>query len=377
MARQVFLFFLGRRLRSGRTLAIALLFFLVAFTVLLAMTDEQESMERMIRSSWGFESYELPAVTLGSGSAHDHVADAVTYRYLNSVPARGGLLLPLRFALPWLVVLLPLLGLIGSFSAVSEDLESGRSQTLLSLPVDPARMGVARALAEGAAVGLVLCTSLPLALVLVSLLFGVVSTAQEVERALVFLCILVVYTSLFALAGNLVSAWSRKSSRSLWICAGLFAGLVFLDMAASNATLRAADFYAPIPPMTREVNIYLGDAYHRLPPGASNVPADVTAYLGSLSLRAQDLAREEGRRYQRERWFGVVAVSRLVRELGNQVLQDSYGNATDVFLPVGPGGHNPSLRKSLLCAWPEAAWLLFLWLILIAANVRVLSRMEV
>lgn len=360
-----------------------LLFLLLLLVILLAgvmaMTTEQRGFARSYAASMpaSVKSFSMPVTTLVSGSAHRNVWEAINYRFLNSFPVKGGALLPLRFVAKWLAFLLPLAGFILSYSAVSREIESGVIQSLFSLPIKRAAIVLGKMIGETMAVTLTLVVGMGGALLLATRIMRLSWSVPQLTRALVFLGVMGVYVSLFIFIGTWISARTRRSTTSLWICTAITTGLFLLSALIGNVASINAFQYPPFPEMPSDVNLYLHSLPLRPIPQPTQVPGYVQAYMEKLRNHADIVAREISARYQSERWWNFLSPAQLALEVAGQLLQDGYRSAVDVFNVNRSKTDSASLSASLGLVTPELIWLLLLCGSALLANIITLTRMEV
>jgi ABC-2 family transporter protein len=210
-------FFVLKKLTSGSALLLALLSLLLVLSGFLSSVTQIEQYARTYGEEFGGQPFSILVQTIDKGSVHEQVWEATNFAYLHSYPIIGGALLPLRFAAPWLFIILPFVGLLLGACEVSGELETGVAQTLYGAPVKRSMLGMSRILGDSLAIATVISISILVALAIGSQLVDYEITRAHLARSTVFVLILGFYTSIFVQAGTLISALSRRSARSLWV----------------------------------------------------------------------------------------------------------------------------------------------------------------
>jgi hypothetical protein len=266
---------------------------------------------------------------------------------------------------------------------VSRELETGVAQTLYGVPVRRSVLGMSRILGDSLAVTAMISVGTLVALAIGSQLLDYEITAAHLMRSAVFVLILGFYTAIFVQCGSLISALSRRSALSLWVC--IIVGLAIIGVYFSGANLMSAMHapYSTLPAPPRNVNRLLSAQ----PPGMTDTRTseqleaaggpELARYLVEVNAHADEFHRMLQADYQRERWYALISPVHAIWEVAQQLLQDRHNFSTELFAPIAAMDPPPSIRQSLAASWPELAGLLAAWLALFAINVRVLSRLEV
>ena len=376
-------FFAVRRLASGAGLLLSVMAMLLLLSGFLSTAMRTEGYAWAYEEAFGGVAITFPVQDVDIGSAHSQVWAATNFAYLHSYPIIGGALLPLRLAAPWLFILLPFVGMLATACGVSGELETGVAQTLYGTPVRRAVFASSRILGDSLAISALISLGILVALAIGGQLVDYEIRGVHLARCAAFAVVLALYTSIFVQVGNLISALSRRSAQSLWVC--VIAGLAVIGIYFSGANLMAAARapYPTLPTPPAEVNRLLSAQ----PPGMTGTRtaeqlaeaggATLARYLIQVNAHADHVQRMLTTDYQHERWYGLVSPVHAVWEIAQQLLQDRHGFSTELLAPVPAMEPPPSIRHSLLEAFPEIAWLVALWIMLLAMNIRTLTKLEV
>jgi ABC-type transport system involved in multi-copper enzyme maturation permease subunit len=357
-----------------------LMFFLLLITVLFAAIASMHSDRSLCQRGYSMSGpvgLSMPLAVLNPGTAHQTIWAAISYRFLHSAQGLGGGLLPMRFAMRWLVFILPVVGLAASFSSVSGAIESGVMQSLLVLPVQQKWLGLARLCGECCAFTLTVLLGLGVIALVAARGIGISWTAAQFSRAMLCLAVVGLYVTFFLLLGSWISAKARRSSKALWIVAGIFVGVFIVHVTIDGAlALRSQDF--PVrPEVPTAVSSYLQQQSLRPSGTSGEAPAVVTAYFEELEVYSTAVSTLLRGRYRLERWLNTVSMTHLFLEICGQLLQDGFPNATDVVYRTDSEDTQPGVLHSLGTVAQEIAWLIVLVVLMAIANARTLSKLEV
>lgn len=371
--------FASKRVRSGTALLFLLLVAVSVFAGFVSMAGEQGRTASFFQSYYGPSQ---PMQALDIGSAHTQVWVATNQNLRITERSSQGIFLPLRMATPWLLFILPLVGLLLASREVSQDIESGVAQTLHAAPVSPVALGMARVLGDSLATALLIGLGLGGAILVGSRFVPLGVNSAELVRGLLLMLILGLYTSVFLLVGTLVSTISRNSLRALWVCVGIGLAVFGAHLMVENLSTAQPPPYPNVPWPPASVNEYLYRVSGIQDPMArrameSRAPAEFLPYLASLRTHAATVQRMLDARYQDDRWLGLVSPADGIRQVAAELLQDRHASATEIFAPLPPAETPVSIWVSLRQTFPELLGLVLVWLGLFALNVRALSLLEV
>jgi len=278
---------------------------------------------------------------------------------------------------PLLAFFLLLAGLLLAYDLVSHDIETRLLDSLLSMPVDRAVLGLSRAFGESLAVTLTMAVGCGAALLAVSSMMDLRWTSEQLARAVAFLFLLGGYVFLFVLIGMWISAKARSSRRALWMCAVVFISMFSLYVLVENAmALDRADLPV-VPEVPTEVSLYFRDAKAQAYSPVDEIPEVVTAFFDELDTYSQTLADALRARYHAERWWSFVSLPALLLDVSGRLLQDQYYDVLDVFYSPTNPQRAASLAASIGQSAGEITWLIVLCGVLLGANIRALTRLEV
>jgi len=374
-------FFAKKQLSGGTALLFVALIVLLVLVGMLTGARMLKDISRGLVQDLGTPAPSGPVVSVDVGSVHRQVWDATNATYWGTYPV--GILAALRLTSRWLFIVLPFVGLLLASRGISQELESGLAQSLYVSPVRPSTLGMARMLGDSLSTSLLIGVGLAVALASGGWLVRLSVTTEQLVRSVGFIAILGVYTSVFILIGNLLSATLRSSVRSIWACVAVgllvFAG----HLIGENAFIATHPSYPTVPFPPREVNefLYVHDMWSTgVVPTVEELTADATPvvyrYLLELEAHAQTVFDMVEADYWRERWYGFASPVHAIWEIAGQLLQDRHVDATEIFAPIPPLDPPPSIGTSLRRVWPELLGMFVVWLALFGLNVRVLSRME-
>jgi len=377
-------FFALKRLTSITALLLSLL------TMLLLLSGFLSAAERTEGYAWAYEQLSggnpvtFPVQDVGEGAVHAQVWEAANFAYLHSYPIIGGTLLPLRLSARWLFIILPFVGMLISACGVSLELETGVAQTLYGMPVHRAVLGMSRILGDSLAVTAMISFGILVALALGSQLVDYEITSVHLTRSAAFVLILGFYTSIFVQVGNLISAVSRRSAISLWVCVIVGSAIIGVYFSGANLMSTIHVPYSTLPAPPRTVSRVLSRQGPVGGPGEMSIEQfeevggpELARYILELNAHAEAFHKILRADYQRERWVALVSPVHAIWEVAQQLLQDRHNFSTELFAPIAAMDPPPSIRRSLVEAWPELTGLAVLWLLLFGLNIRVLSRLEV
>jgi hypothetical protein len=375
-------FFAKQQLSSGTALLLVTLIVLLVLVGVLTGARMLRDISQRAVQDFGTLAPSEPVVSVDVGSAHRQVWDATNATFWGTHPV--GILAPLRLTSRWLFIVLPFVGLLLSSRKISQELESGLAQSLYVSPVSPSTLGMARMVGDSLSTSLLIGVGMAVALAFGGWFVRLSITAEQLVRSVGFITILGVYTSVFMLIGNLLSAKLRSSARSIWACVAVGILIFSGHLIGENAFIATHRSYPTIPFPPPEVNRFLS-AHDMWLTGAvptlEALTADATPaihrYLLELKAHAQAVFDMVEHDYRRERWYGVVSPVHAIWEIAGQLLQDRHGDAAEIFAPIPPLDPPPSIGTSLRRVWPELLGMVVAWLALFGFNVRVLSRMEV
>jgi ABC-type transport system involved in multi-copper enzyme maturation permease subunit len=375
-------FFAKEQLSSGiALLLVALIVLLVLVGILTGARMLKDISQRAVQE-FGTLAPSGPVVSVDVGSVHRQVWDATNMTLWGTHPV--GILAPLRLTSRWLFIVLPFVGLLLSSRTISQELESGLAQSLYVSPVRPSTLGMARMVGDSLSTSLLIGVGMAVALGFGGWFVRLSITAEQFVRSVGFIAILGVYTSVFMLIGNLLSAKLRSSARSIWACVAVGILVFSGHLIGENAFIAVHRSYPTVPFPPREVNEFLFEhdmwstgTVPTLEALTAYATPAVYRYLLELKAHAQAVFDMVEQDYRRERWYGVVSPVHAIWEIAGQLLQDRHVDATEIFAPVPPLNPPPSIGTSLQRAWPELLGMVVAWLALFGFNVLVLSRMEV
>jgi len=376
-------FFFRKRIVSVSALLIAAVCAVLVFSGFISSLVKIENYSLAYSEDAIGDTLSLPAQTVDEGSTHMKVWDATNYVYLHNYPVIAGGLLPLRIATPWLLLLLPFLGMLLGACEMSRELETGVARTLYTSPVRKAVLGVSRVVGDSLAAALLITVGM-----LVGLRLGVQLTSFEIPsshlvRCVGFVLFLSFYTSIFVQVGTLASVRTRSSANALWVCVVIGLCLFGARLAGENLLSAAPVEYENLPVATQTANRILSMRTPMvdvtLPDGelAEIAPPALVEYLREVNAHAHATFGMMQRVYQQERWISFVSPFHAIWEIASQLLQDRHTRATEIFAPVPKMEPPPAVWQSVRQAWPELAGLLIAWGILFVVNVRMLARLEV
>jgi len=364
-------------LASGANLAFFVLTATLVLSGFLGMMVEVSQFERAYASQ-STEAFTAPLAPVSGGSAHQSVGEAVTYRFIHSLPPLGGALLPFRLVMPGLGLFLPLAAFILAFASMTEERESGHLESLLALPLSTRSYGIGSLLGRHAAGLTTLLASLFVGGMGCLLLYSRTVAPEHVARLGIMAGIITLYLSFFMLLGSWISLRARHSDASLRICSVVLVLVLATSAVASNA--RGVGTFArlpnsPVPP--DNVVAYLDATASIHSSARPSHPPDVERYLWELRRYAESLHSSLRERYQLERWWNALSPLELLQEIGGQLLQDEYATVTDVFDIHRDADPSTSIGQSLHHVLPECIWLAVLTLAALVANLRGCTRLEV
>jgi len=369
--------FFFRSLFSGRNAVFFVLLVAVLSAGVVSMHSDRSMFQRAYAQGSPIGAFDMPYARQEVTTAHRFVWNAVSYRFLHSASGRGGILLPMRFALQWLAFVIPVVGLALSFDTVSGDIESGLAQSLLTLPLDRRTLGLGRAAGECVAVGVAVVAGLGGVGGLAASLLGIPSSPEQLARMWAMLVGIGLLLVFFFLLGCWISAWARDSGRALWLAAGVFAAALVVTVLFDNAAALRDDVLPKPPAVPADVGVLLQDHRIRGFPTVEALPPSVQSYFDQLEDYSAQLRRIVHRRYQIERWIHAVSPAHLLLEVGQQLLQDEYVDAVDVIFAEKAEAGEPSLAASMVRAAPELGWLV-LWIAAVGIGyARQLVKLEV
>ncbi len=175
-------------------------------------------------------------------------------------------------------------------------------------------------------------------------------------RLLVWLLVLGVYFSSFTFAGSWISQRVNKDKTIVWIILSLFVAL-FILQASREPLMRVDGSLLPnIPQLPAEVRMSLFR-----PSGTPQVIPEreemIAEYLASVDAYSESIHCLAAHQYNLERWWHVACPPLLLSEISGQLLQTQFNNIVDVVFSEQGSNRRPSLASSLVCVWPEVAWL--------------------
>jgi len=369
--------FFVRWLFSGRNLFFFVLLVAVLLAGILSMHSDRTMFQRGYSQGSPIGEFDMPYAQLDVATAHQFVWNAVSYRFLHSASGRGGLLLPMRFALRWLAFVIPVIGLALSFDAVSRDVESGVAQTLLALPIDRKTFGLGRAAGECGALSVTVVVGLGGVGLVTASLLGIPSSAEQLARMWTMLVGISLLLVLSFLVGSWISARVKESGRALWLAVGVLATLFLISVLIDHGTVLRDETLPEPPAVSVDVGRLLREHAARGYPALEVVPPSIESYFEKLTDYSEELSETIRHRHQIERWIHAISPSHLLLEIAGQLLQDEYVDATDVIFSRDAAEAKTSLAASLLRTAPEFVWLL-LWIGITAiAYARQLTKLEV
>jgi len=165
----------------------------------------------------------------------------------------------------------------------------------------------------------------------------------------------------------------HRSGPALLASLAMAVGLLLLSGIADN--LAASVPYYPAAPQTEDpqtVSSYFCSAFRGS--RVDNPPVAVQDFIVALHQYGRDFHDAAFARYQWERLIGWVSPAHVSMEISNQLLQDRFDNALDVFDPDRPG--EPSTARSLTHILPESAWIVICLVSLIVLNARAFEKLE-
>lgn len=376
-------FFFIKQLKTGAALPFAALIGVLIIVAMFTGARMREDVADGPAEQFGSEHVSMPIVSMDVGSVHTQVWEATNFTYITTV-IPGGILLPFRLAGRWLFIILPFVGMLFAAREISEELESGFAQSLHATPVHPAVVGMARVLAMTLSTSICILAVFALSILVLGRFVHLDFTGGQVARSLLFALALGLYTSVFVLVGNLMSATLRSSVYSLWACIAIGLLIFAAQMVGENLFISTHREYPAIPRPPRKVNVFLSD--HDMwrigePSTPEELEADATPevykFLLNLESHGEQVFELVDVDYQRERWYSLISPVHAIWEIAGQLLQDRHEEATEIFAPRPQKDPPPSIRASLRSTWPEIAGMIACWLTLFAINVRVLSKLEV
>jgi len=252
----------------------------------------------------------------------------------------GGLYLLLRTTLPWMALILPLLGFAAAIRWVGiHRRSSGKSPRSFE------------AVAQGVLLGASQIVILLALLAIAACSLQMQTDAQVWIRVILFGLAASGYTAACFYLGVLVCRCTPTRSAS-WLASAWVAVLV-LSAVANLATVIPDRAFGELPQPS--------SAFRRAPYRSEERRALETAYFDEVATYAEITHQTVVGQYQLERWLHLISPLLLFEEIGSQLLQDRFPNATDALYSSRSLQSNGSLAASLAAAWPE-------WLGLIVAT---------
>ena len=377
-------FFARKRLMSGVGVLVVILAMLLVLTGFLAAVRWIEQVGERYGQLYEGRATSQPVVDVERGSIHTQVWEATDFVYLQRYPMIAGTLLPLRMAVPWLLIMLPFLGMLLSVCDVSRELETGVAQTLYGTPVRRWVLGTSRVLGDSfvalALTGIGILAALGVGSVFVRYEIG----AGQLARSAALILILGAYTSIFVQVGTLLSARARRSTNAIWGAVVIGLAVVGVYAAGENVMNAAHAPYATLPSPPYSVDRLLSEHVMTAMSGTGSLERfeetggpELARYVLELNAHADAFHRTLHSDYQRERWYAFLSPAHAIWEIAGQLLQDRHVDATEILAPVAPLDVPPSIGTSLRRVWPELVGMLVAWLGLFGMNVHALSRLEV